>query len=169
LGDSKAESRRAAEIRDAIARQFTRVEDVVYIGLGILLAGCAVSLLISAGIDFVSSIAGRAFPDRVVEILDRILLVLLIVEILYTVQVSFREHALMPEPFLIVGLIAGIRRVLVLTAELKDLMKAGDEAFRNGMYELGLLALLIVAMVASLMMLRRGSGSAPRSEAQRAV
>jgi uncharacterized membrane protein (DUF373 family) len=169
LGDTKAESRRAAEIRDAIARQFTRVEDVVYVGLGILLAGCAVALLISAGIEFVSSIAGRAFPDRVVDILDRILLVLLIVEILYTVQVSFREHALMPEPFLIVGLIAGIRRVLVLTAEFKDLMKSGEEAFRNGMYELGLLALLIIAMVASLVMLRRGGGSGKRAEAERAV
>ena len=48
----------------------------------------------------------------------------MIVEILYTVQVSFREHALIPEPFLIVGLIAGIRRVLVLTAEFGDLLAA---------------------------------------------
>jgi uncharacterized membrane protein (DUF373 family) len=41
------------------------------------------------------------------------LLILLIVELLYTVQVSFREHAVMPEPFLLVGLIAAIRRVLL--------------------------------------------------------
>jgi len=33
----------------------------------------------------------------------------MIVEILYTVQVSFREHALVPEPFLIVGLIVAVR------------------------------------------------------------
>ena len=44
-------------------------------------------------------------------------LILLVVELLYTFQVSFREHALIPEPFLLVGLIAAIRRVLVLTAE----------------------------------------------------
>jgi uncharacterized membrane protein (DUF373 family) len=50
-------------------------------------------------------------------LLDRILLILLIVELLYTVQVSFREHALVPEPFLLVGLISAIRRVLVVTAE----------------------------------------------------
>ena len=30
------------------------------------------------------------------------LLVLLVVELLYTVQVSFREHKLLPEPFLLV-------------------------------------------------------------------
>ena len=32
-------------------------------------------------------------------------------------QVSFRLHAVTPEPFLLVGLIAAIRRVLILTAE----------------------------------------------------
>lgn len=167
--ETKAESRRAAGVRDAIARQFTRVEDVVYVGLGVLLAACAVALLITTGVEFVASIAGRAFGDRVVDILDRILLVLLVVEILYTVQVSFREHSLEPEPFLIVGLIAAIRRVLVLTAEFKDLMKAGEEAFRSGMYELGLLAVLIVALVASLMMLRRAAGSGRKPSAERAV
>jgi flagellar biosynthesis protein FliQ len=71
-------------------------------------------------------------------------------EILYTVQVSFREHALIPEPFLVVGLIAGIRRTLVLTAEFSELLDQGDEAFRNAMLELGLLTALIVGLVVSL-------------------
>jgi hypothetical protein len=91
----------------------------------------------------------------VVQILDRILLVLLVVEILYTVQVSFREHALLPEPFLIVGLIAGTRRVLVLTAEFKELLQQGEAAFRNGMIELGLMSVLILALVIALVLLRR--------------
>jgi uncharacterized membrane protein (DUF373 family) len=51
-----------------------------------------------------------------VDLLDRMLLILMIVELLYTVQVSFREHTLVPEPFLIVGLIAVTRRILVVTA-----------------------------------------------------
>jgi Phosphate-starvation-inducible E family len=41
----------------------------------------------------------------------------MVVELLYTVQVSFREHTIVPEPFLIVGLVAVIRRILVITAE----------------------------------------------------
>jgi uncharacterized membrane protein (DUF373 family) len=88
------------------------------------------------------------------------------VEVLYTVQVSFREHALLPEPFLIVGLIAVTRRILVLTAEVKKMLETGDAAFRNGMLELGILAFLIVALVVSLVLLRRrpqGSPSAHRA------
>jgi hypothetical protein len=89
----------------------------------------------------------------------------MIVEILYTVQVSFREHALVPEPFLIVGLIAGIRRVLVLTAEFGDLLEKGDTAFRNGMLELGLLTLMILALVGALVLVRR---RAPGAAAEKA-
>ena len=40
-------------------------------------------------------------PTPIIALLDRVLLVVMLVELLYTVQVSFREHALVPEPFLI--------------------------------------------------------------------
>ena len=79
----------------------------------------------------------------------------MIVELLYTVQVSFREHALVPEPFLIVGLVAATRRILVLTAEFPELQDKGEQAVRIAMIELGVLTLMILALVASLRMLRR--------------
>ncbi len=156
-----------AGVRDVVARQFTRVEDVVYVGLGILLSGCSVALLAIAATQFVGSLAAGRLGEEIVDILDRILLILLVVEILYTVQVSFREHTLVPEPFLIVGLIAGTRRVLVLTAEFKDLLAKGDAAFRNGMIELGLLSALILALVVSLVLLRRRPPSEGRPAALR--
>ena len=78
----------------------------------------------------------------------------MIVEILYTVQVSFSEHALVPEPFLIVGLIATIRGLLVLTAEFARLVESNTAAFRAAMLELGL-TLMIVALVVSLVVPKR--------------
>jgi hypothetical protein len=80
----------------------------------------------------------------------------MIVELLYTVQVSFREHTLVPEPFLIVGLIAVTRRILVLTAQFATLFEKGDSAaFRSAMLELSLLTIMVVALVISLRLLRR--------------
>src|SRR2546430_6591872 len=101
--------------RGLIAQGFVRVEDAVYVGLGTLLAAIALVLLVAVAVAFVRALLGDALPDRAVDLLDRILLILMIIELLYTVQISFREHALVPEPFLIVGLIATIRRLLVLT------------------------------------------------------
>jgi len=51
------------------------------------------------------------------QFLDLILLILMIAEIAYTVTASARGGALSPRPFLIVGLIAVIRRVLVITVQ----------------------------------------------------
>jgi uncharacterized membrane protein (DUF373 family) len=152
--NAKSESRGAGGAREWISRQFTRVEDVVYVGLGILLAVSAAVLLVTGAIEFGRSLLAGSFPTGAVGLLDRILLILMIVELLYTVQLSYREHALIPEPFLIVGLIAATRRILVLTAEFTSVVDRPEAVFRNAMIELGLLTLLVVVMVISLVMLR---------------
>jgi uncharacterized membrane protein (DUF373 family) len=148
-------------LREWISLGFTRVEDLVYIGLGVLLAGSALVLLGAGAFNFWQGLMEGTLSQDIVTLLDRILLILMIVEILYTVQVSFREHTLVAEPFLIVGLIAAIRRILVLTAEFSRLLEMGDVAFRNAMIELGLLTVMVVALVASLSMLRKPHAGTP--------
>ena len=143
------------EARTWIARAFTAVEDVVYIGLGLLLAGCALTLLVSGAISFVRSAVDGSLPISAIALLDRALLILLVVELLYTVQVSFREHALVPEPFLLVGLISAIRRVLVLTAEFGELREKTGVAAQHFVIELGVLTVLIIALAISLVLLRK--------------
>src|SRR3989454_7690405 len=143
--------------RGLIAQGFVRVEDAVYVGLGTLLAAIALVLLVAVAVAFVQALLGATLPDRAVDLLDRILLILMIIELLYTVQFSFREHALVPEPFLIVGLIAAIRRLLVLTAEFAPLLQKNDGAFHGAMLELGLLMVMIVAFVVSLVVLKKQS------------
>ena len=141
--------------RESITQGFTRVEDVVYVSLGALLAAIAVALLVAVAVAFARALLAHTLPDRTVELLDRILLILMIVELLYTVQVSFREHALVPEPFLIVGLIAAVRRLLVLTAEFAQLLEKNAGAFQGAMLELGLLTVMIVAFVFALVVLKK--------------
>lgn len=101
------------------------------------------------------AVVDAELAQRVALLLDRLLLILMVVEILYTVQVSLREHTLVPEPFLVVGLIAGIRRILVLTAEFSDMIQEGGDVFRNAMIELALLTVLVLALVVALALLRR--------------
>ena len=141
--------------RRLLAHAFTLVEDVVYIGLGALLALSAVLLLGNTAITFAHEVLHGTVSMAIVGLLDRLLLVLMLVELLYTVQVSFREHALVPEPFLIVGLVAATRRILVLTAEFTGSHEVTDARFRMTMIELSVLTAIIVALVASLLMLRR--------------
>lgn len=131
------------------------VEDVLYVGLGVVLAAGGVALLVNAAIYFARSLLGGAIGASVVAVLDQLLLILMMIEILYTVQVSFREHVLVPEPFVLVALIAAVRRILVITAEFGTLSEQGESAFRYAMIELGLLAVMTGVLVTCLVGLRK--------------
>ena len=158
-GDGQARVSPAARarppVRERVAQAFTQVEDVLYVGIGVVLAVAALGLLINAAVMFARSIGAGAIGGSVVEVLDQLLLILMMIEILYTVQVSFREHVLVPEPFVLVAMIAAVRRILVLTAEFGKLMEQGDTVFRYAMIELGLLTVMTGVMVACLVGLRK--------------
>lgn len=142
-------------LRGIVVRGLAVVEDVVYVGLGVVLSVSAVALLFSALKSFVTAVSERALPTQIVGLLDQILLILLIIELLYTVQVSFREHGLVVEPFVVIALIAVIRRILVLTAELPKLPQAGGAVLSNALLELSLLTVMVVVLVAALIALQR--------------
>jgi len=159
MATDKSDSRPGAmqpETRSYLARGFTLVEDIVYIGLGLLLSVSALTLLGSTAVSFAREVTNAPLTQVVITLLDRLLLALMVIELLYTVQVSFREHAIAPEPFLIVGLVAATRRILVLTAELTGLQEKPEAVFRFAMIELGILTVMVVALVGSLLMLRSG-------------
>jgi uncharacterized membrane protein (DUF373 family) len=145
------------ELREWISSGFTRVEDVAYIALGLILAVSATALLGTVALALGQALLAANLSEKIVGLLDQVLLILMIVEILYTVQVSFREHILVAEPFLIVGLIAAVRRVLILTAEFSKPAEVVEAAFRNAMVELGLLTILILALVFSLFLVKKQS------------
>ena len=141
--------------RQLLGHWFDLAEDSIYVGLGLLLIAIAITLLATEVLYFGKYVSTGTLADNVVFLLDRILLIIIFVEVLYTVQVSFRQHILRPEPFLVVGLIAVTRRILVLTAEMSKLAKETQEGFYNAMIELGLLTLLVVTLVVCLRMLRQ--------------
>ena len=145
----------AHPVRQAVVQTLSSVEDLVYVGLGLLLTVAALTLLIIALKSVVLGLWNRALGGQIVLLLDQILLILLVIELLYTVQVSFRERGLIAEPFLVVALIAVIRRVLVLTAEVPKLSEAGEVVFRHAMLELGVLTVMVAVLVGSLIMLQR--------------
>lgn len=141
--------------REYFTKALSTVEDIVYVGLGLVLSMTAIALLWLGFRTLVAAVGSHSLTGELVGLLDQVLLILLIVELLYTVQVSFREHGLVAEPFLVVALIAVIRRVLVLTAEMPKLPEAGEAVFRHAILELSLLAIMIVVLVGSLIHLQK--------------
>jgi uncharacterized membrane protein (DUF373 family) len=118
-------------------------QDAVTIAVGVVLIALAVILVVAALVDFVTSRYPMA--DRASTLLDQVLLVLILVEIVYTVVLSLRAHRLAAQPFIVVGLVAVIRRILVLLSSAGTVNTA----------ELGLLIAMVVAFVAGLIAVSR--------------
>jgi uncharacterized membrane protein (DUF373 family) len=140
------------------------VEVLTYSLLALLLSATGILALADAGKLLWNGLSnGTLATTSAFRILDQLLLVLMLVEILHTVRISIRSHTLVTEPFLVVGLIASIRRMLVISLEAADLTKQGkwtsdgESIFRAAMFELGLLAVLIFILVVSITLLRRSS------------
>jgi len=142
-------------------RVFLAIEIVAYILLGLLLAVAAILGMGRTALLLLHSFAADAGADSLVIAVDRLLFVLMVVEILHTVRVSFRSGTLVAEPFLVVGLIASIRRVLVITLESSQANQyvkwspESESLLHSTMLELVVLAGLILVMVASIYLLRR--------------
>ena len=131
------------------------VESIVLVLIAAVLAVLAVLLLGSSVMSLVNAVMTGQIRELAIEILDSVLLVMMTMEIVYTVTLSLESHTLVAEPFLIIGAIAAIRRMLVITAASTNLEVSNPEAFRSTLLELGLLAVIIIAMAASIYVLRR--------------
>jgi uncharacterized membrane protein (DUF373 family) len=138
-----------------------KAEVIVYSLLGILLFITALATIANAAKMLWGSVGHWTIATDTLVVLDQLLVVLMMVEIMHTVRISIHSHVLVTEPFLVVGLIASIRRMLVITLEAASLTKGGawsaDGAsiFRGSMLELGLLGLVILILVFSITLLRR--------------
>lgn len=139
---------------------FLQFETIAYIALGVLLAVTVVLGITGTGTAVLGAALGQSGENTLVFTVDRMLFVLMVVEILRTVRDSFRSGTLVSEPFLIVGLIASIRRVLVITLESSQVNRPGvwtpasQGLFNASMLELGVLGALILVMVVSIFLLR---------------
>jgi uncharacterized membrane protein (DUF373 family) len=101
-----------------VARVFDYIEDAIYIIVAALLVVAGIFVLGNAVATLVHDISnGTNLTTLVINVLDSGLLLFIIAELLHTVRATIQERTLVVEPFLIVGLIAGVRRLLVLTAQ----------------------------------------------------
>jgi len=153
-------------VEDKLRRHFDyylgKTEIVIYSILAVLLAVTAFVTIATAGQILWVGLSRWTVAAQTLRVLNQLLIVLMLVEILHTVRISIRSHVLVTEPFLVVGLIASIRRILVITLEAATLTKEGAWAtegangiFHSSMIELGLLGVLVLVLVASITLLRR--------------
>jgi len=133
-----------------------QTEKIIYFVIAIALASIAVVLLIWGAVDFVQNVLdGTIIGEAVLHALDSLLLVIMLVEILHTVQLSLQGQMLKIEPFMLVGIIAAVRRILIVTAEQGSPSAEHAAEFQLAMLELGILTVMILALVGAVAIMRK--------------
>jgi uncharacterized membrane protein (DUF373 family) len=128
--------------RPAVAASIWALEhaqDFVTVAVGVVLIVLAATLAVSGVVGFIEDVQRHTIATAAINLLDRVLLVLILVEIVHTVVLSLRAHRLAAQPFIVVGLVAVIRRILFLLSNENMIPTA----------ELALLIGMVVAFVAA--------------------
>ncbi|MFF0049023.1 phosphate-starvation-inducible PsiE family protein [Streptomyces sp. NPDC005498] len=129
------------------------IEDGIHLVVAALLVLLAGLLTVGVVHDVIRSLQGPYREETVVlSALDNGLVLFIVAELLHTVRLTIRNQTLDAEPFLVVGLIAGIRKVLIVTAEAEKSFRWNVEGI-----ELLILAGLILVMATAVYVWRRST------------
>jgi uncharacterized membrane protein (DUF373 family) len=148
---------RQLENRPRLVEILGRAERIIYYGAAFALILTVGMIFASAALSAVEAISAEpletALIDTSLTVLDRVLLIFIFVELLNTIGIVVREREIVAEPFLPIGLIAVVRRILLVTAEAEQ--TNGTQKFLNLVLELGDLIALVIALSGDLYFTRR--------------
>ncbi len=130
------------------------VEDAIYVALAVLLSACAAVVVVRAGIDLVGAV-GDDSKTALLGVLDSLLLVFIFVELLFGVRATLEKREIVAEPFLLVGILAAIKEIVVLSVEAAEELLGKGPEFARAMVEVGLLGGLVLVLAAAVVLLRK--------------
>lgn len=149
----KAETHDEKDRQRFADRVLSVIEDAVYWGIAVILVAGAVALLV-AQVKTMFSLLDKPISNVMLELLDGVLLIFIFVELLYAVRTSLRSHEIAVEPFLIVGILACIKEIVVQSVEAAKLVGQGPE-FARTIVQTGVLGVLVLVLAAAAWVLRQ--------------
>jgi uncharacterized membrane protein (DUF373 family) len=141
-------------VHNRLLRVIEIAENLIHVLVGVLLAALAIALLGQAVYEAVRAFQGHLSAlEILLSVLDKTLVLFIVAELLHTVQISIKGGgALDAEPFLVVGLVAAVRKVLILTAQPEESFHWNPRGI-----ELCILLGLILALAISVVLWRRSA------------
>jgi uncharacterized membrane protein (DUF373 family) len=129
------------DITETLLKVNSVIEKVIAMVVVALLASSASILLWRNWMDLLRTFGGSEF--NLARTLSEVLLALMVAEIIATIGSFLRRGIFDPIPFLVVGIIASIRRLLVISAEGAELLVSNSQIPTALLIELAILTVTI--------------------------
>jgi len=136
--------------RSRLLGLLSNLDDLLQCVAGFLLAGIAVVLLYHSALAFRYMFDPEIYQQSVLIAIHDILLVMIVLELLWTVLAYLREHTVPLEPFLFVGIISSVRKLLLIGAQMSIEHQTAEVVqlqLREMVTHGGLVFVLIVGLV----------------------
>ena len=146
--------------RDRITASDVKADMLVRWAIVVVEYAIVASLLLLAGVVLVRTIDNflnygtTAFPVTVVAAIDGILVVIIVLDIAHTVFGHLRSSEFPVRPFLVIGILAGIRDILSASARLTLSGHLTQRGFENTLVALGVGVGVVVLLLGGLLILR---------------
>lgn len=124
-------------------------EDVLYLFVALVLVAGAGVVLVDAVHGLITELEDGT-KLAIEHALDSLLVVFILIELLGAVRETVRKRQLVAEPFLLVGMIASIKEIVVLSAFAPEDADVGD-----AMLQVGVLGAVVVGLSVALLLLRQ--------------
>ena len=102
---------------------------------------------------------GVTLANRVINGLNGVLFVVIVLELMTTVVAHFEHAGFQLEPFLIIGIISGVRHILTVGARLSLAERLTGTDFRQSQIELGVEAAVVLGLGIALFLVRLRSSN----------
>lgn len=150
--DAPTTTAREATYKKAIGAFIEVGEDIAYFLIAALLLVIAFVTLFKAVLELSGLPSAAGIQAVVLDVLDSLLLVFIVVELLFAVRTTISRRQLVAEPFLLVGVIAAVKEIVVLSVKSPDIM--GTDKFGDLVLNLAALGGLVLVLSMAAWLLR---------------
>jgi uncharacterized membrane protein (DUF373 family) len=125
-----------------------------YICVGVSLLAIGLFMFLFGWISFAKDVRQDSALNSSLELVNTLLLIVILLELFRTIVRFLETDVLRMEPYLAVGIIACVRRMLTASAELGDLQEVPADFFEKYLRDMSLNAGLVIILIVGIYLLR---------------
>jgi uncharacterized membrane protein (DUF373 family) len=131
-----------------------RLDRLGYVCAGVSLLLVGMCMFLFGWLSFAKHVRENSVLDSSLALVNTLLLVVILLELFRTIVKFLETDVLRVEPYLAVGIIACVRRMLTATAELGDLRGVPTDFLEKYLKDMSLNAGLVIVLVVGIFILR---------------
>ncbi|MCA9473140.1 MAG: phosphate-starvation-inducible PsiE family protein [Nitrospirales bacterium] len=117
-------------------------------------------IFVYSWVEFLQHAAG-GFLEASITLINDLLLVIILLELFRTVLGFLQSERVRLEPFLHVGVIASVRKILTTGAELSHIKDIPEETFYHYLMDLGLHVVIILVLMLAVYLIKKSDNAPP--------